>query len=76
MTLPIAEEQLKTHLGDRYNTRDWQPALDAVMNAEGDIIQAQEALAQLFLMTQLPQLTIRLLPWLDQVQFDPILISH
>ena len=76
MTLPAAKEQLKTHLSDQYNAWDWQLALDAVMNTEGDIIQAQEALAQLFLMTQLPQLTIRLLPWLDQVQFDPILISH
>ena len=76
MILPAAKEQLKTLLSDQYNTQDWQPALDAVMNTEGDMIQAQEALAQLSSMTQLLQLTIRLLPWLDQVQFDPILISH
>jgi hypothetical protein len=37
MTLPTAEEQLKTHLGSQYNAWDWQPALDTVMNAEGDI---------------------------------------
>ena len=54
MTLPAAKEQLKTHLGDQYNAQDWQPVLDAVMNAEGNIIQAQEALAQLSSMTQLP----------------------
>ena len=75
MTLPAAKEQLKTHLGDQYNAQDWQPVLDAVMNAEGNIIQAQEALAQLSSMTQLLQLTIRLPPWLDQVWSDPISIS-
>ena len=67
MTLPAAEEQLKTHLGSQYNAQDWQPTLDVVMNAEGNVIQAQEALAQLSSTTQLPQLTIRLPP-LVQVQ--------
>jgi hypothetical protein len=54
MTLPAAEEQLKNQLGNRYNTWDWQPALNAVMNAEGDIVKAQEALVQLSSTTQLP----------------------
>ena len=66
MTLPAAEEQLKNHLGNRYNTRDWQPALDAVMNAEGDVVKAQEALAQLSSTTRL---TIRLPPF--QSRSDP-----
>ncbi|KAF8227377.1 hypothetical protein L208DRAFT_1297022 [Tricholoma matsutake] len=74
MTLPAAEEQLKTHLGNRYNARDWQPALDAVMNAEGDIIQAQEALAWLSSTTQLPRLTIRLPP-VGQARSDPTSLS-
>ena len=69
MTLPDAEEQLKNHLGNRYNEQDWQPALDAVMNAEGDIAKAQEALAQLSSTTQLPRLTIRLPP--RQSRSDP-----
>jgi hypothetical protein len=60
MTLPAAEKQLKNHLGNRYNTQDWQRALNAVMNAEGNIVKAQEALAWLSSTTQLPQLTIRL----------------
>lgn len=62
MTLPTAEEQLKKHLGAQYNVRDWQPALDAVMNAEGDIVKAQEALEKLSSTTQLPRLMIRLPP--------------
>ena len=60
MTLPAAEEQLKNHLGNQYNAQDWQPALDVVMNAEGDVVKAQEALVQLSSTTQLPRLTIRL----------------
>jgi len=47
MTLPKAEECLKKQLGDRYIVRDWKSALDAVMNVEGDILQAQEALHKL-----------------------------
>ena len=62
MTLPNAEEHLKKQLGDRYNERDWRPALDAVMNAEGDVMQAQEALHKLAAECRLPRLTIRLPP--------------
>jgi hypothetical protein len=69
MTLPATEEQLKNHLGNRYNAWDLQLALDTVMNAEGDIVKAQEALAQLSSTTQLPRLTIRLPP--HQLQSDP-----
>lgn len=63
-----------SNLGNRYNARDWQPALDAVMNAEGDIIQAQEALARLSSTTQLPRLTIRLPP-VGQARSDPTSLS-
>ena len=54
MTLPDAGECLKKQLGNQYIARDWQPALDAVMNAEGDIFQAQEALQKLASECQLP----------------------
>ncbi|KAF8237195.1 hypothetical protein L208DRAFT_1248831, partial [Tricholoma matsutake] len=47
MALPVAEETLKKHLGNQYNESDWQPALNAVMNAEGDVLKAQEALTTL-----------------------------
>ena len=60
MTLPEAEESLKKQLGDRYIAHDWKSALDAVMNAEGDILQAQEALHKLVSECQLPCLTIKL----------------
>ena len=68
--MPATEEQLKNHLSNRYNARDWQLALDAVMNAEGNIVKAQEALAQLSSTTQLPRLTIRLPP--RQSRSDPM----
>ncbi|KAF8578279.1 hypothetical protein K439DRAFT_1362562, partial [Ramaria rubella] len=60
MTLPQAEERLRTHLGSRFNHRDWQPALDAVMKAEIDSAQALEAVDKLAAVSQLPQLAIRL----------------
>jgi hypothetical protein len=60
MTLPNAEERLQKHLGDRYNIQDWQPALDAVMNAEGDTLRAQEAVHHLASKSQLPRLVIKL----------------
>jgi len=60
MTLPKAEECLKKQLGDRYIVRDWKSALDAVMNVEGDILQAQEALHKLASECQLPRFTIKL----------------
>jgi hypothetical protein len=47
MTLPDAEEHLKKHLGDQYNECDWQPALNAVMNVEGDVSHAQDAVHHL-----------------------------
>jgi hypothetical protein len=60
MTLPEAEERLKKHLGERYNTCDWHPALDAVMDAEDDTSRAQEAIHHLASKSQLPRLVIKL----------------
>jgi hypothetical protein len=60
MTLPEAKECLKKQLGNQYIVCDWKSALDAVMNAEGDILQAQEALHKLASECQLPCLTIKL----------------
>ena len=60
MTLPDAEEHLKSHLGDRYNQQDWQPALDAVMNAEGDIPCAQKVIHHLASKSQFPWLKIKI----------------
>ena len=60
MSLPEAEEHLKTHLGDQYNDSDWRPALDAVMKAEGDVVQAQAAIHKLASQSQLPRLTVRI----------------
>ena len=60
MTLPEAKECLKKQLGNQYLTCDWKSALDAVMNAEGDVLQAQEALHKLASECQLPHLTIKL----------------
>ncbi|KIK19782.1 hypothetical protein PISMIDRAFT_13430 [Pisolithus microcarpus 441] len=48
MTLPEAEKQLRDILTAHYVDIDWQPALDAVMQAEGDsdaAIAAVETLA-------------------------------
>ncbi|TFK62295.1 hypothetical protein BDN72DRAFT_750179, partial [Pluteus cervinus] len=47
MTLPQAEEKLHKHLGDGYKDKDWQPALKAVMDAEGDISAALQAIQKL-----------------------------
>jgi hypothetical protein len=43
MSLSEAETRLEQHLTDRYADTDWRPALKAVMDAEGDIATALEA---------------------------------
>ncbi|KAG6887314.1 hypothetical protein C0995_016220 [Termitomyces sp. Mi166 len=60
LTLSGAENHLQKHFGEKYNDNDWQPALKAVMNAEGHITKAQEAIDQLALASHLPKLTIKL----------------
>jgi hypothetical protein len=60
MTLPQAEEKISTHLGDRYVAKDWFPALKAVMDAEGNIIEAQKALREISLACERLKLTIKL----------------
>lgn len=47
MSLPEAESQLQAHLGDRFVDSDWQPALRAVMEAEGDADKASAAVDSL-----------------------------
>jgi len=47
MTLPEAESKLRKHLGLRFVQDDWQPALNAVVNAEGDTLTALDALESL-----------------------------
>src|SRR5882757_5574765 len=44
MSLPDAEKNLQTHLGERYMHSDWRPALKAVMDAEGDAEMALNAI--------------------------------
>jgi len=47
MTLPTAEDCLWEHLGDKYDDKDWRPALTAVMNAENDVQEALKSLQAL-----------------------------
>lgn len=47
MTLPDAEAALQAHLGSRFEDSDWRPALKAIMDAEGVIEDALEAVDQL-----------------------------
>jgi hypothetical protein len=47
ISLPRAEELLQTHLGTRFVNSDWQPALAAVMDAEGDAEKALSAVNDL-----------------------------
>ncbi|KIO01472.1 hypothetical protein M404DRAFT_150000 [Pisolithus tinctorius Marx 270] len=47
MSLPNAEAHLAAHLGCHYVDVDWQPALTAVMDAEGDVTTAMKAIEPL-----------------------------
>lgn len=47
-SLPEAETALQAHLGDRFVDSDWQQALAAVMEAEGDTKQALGAINDLY----------------------------
>jgi hypothetical protein len=44
MSLPNAENKLQALLGKRYIDSDWRPALKAVMDAEGDVEMASNAI--------------------------------
>lgn len=44
MSLPNAENKLQALLGERYIDSDWRPALKAVMDAEGDVEMALNAI--------------------------------
>ncbi|KAH9044898.1 hypothetical protein EDB83DRAFT_2553854 [Lactarius deliciosus] len=56
MTLPQAEAELSSYLGNRYKPEDWFVALDAVMKAEGDTVEAQKAIQQISAVSRPPQL--------------------
>ena len=45
MTLLSIENNLQTHLGDRYITTDWEAVLKAVMEYEDDNLTALEAVS-------------------------------
>ena len=60
MTLPVAEERLIKHLGNRFKDNDWRPALKAVMDAEGDVPAAQLAVQRFSVKCSQPKLTIKL----------------
>ena len=47
MALPLAETRLQQHLGGRYVASNWESALKAVMDAEGDAAQASAAVEKL-----------------------------
>ncbi|PPQ93410.1 hypothetical protein CVT25_004727 [Psilocybe cyanescens] len=60
MALPVAKEKLMTYLGNHYNDKDWRPALKAVMDAEGDVVKAQELLRKFSEICERPKLIIKL----------------
>ena len=60
MTLPQAEEKLLAHLGDCYKDADWHPALKAIMDAEGDVTKAQDAVQSYATTCERPKLIIKL----------------
>ncbi len=60
MTLPQAEAALIQHLGDRFKDADWRPALKAVMDAEGDVQKAQNAIRTMSTACGRPKITIKL----------------
>ena len=60
MTLPQAKEKLLAHLGDCYKDTDWHPALKAIMDAEGDVTNAQDAVQSYATTCKQPKLIIKL----------------
>ena len=49
MTLPQAEERLKSIFGVDYVNQDWHPALNAVLEAKNDELKALQAIKKLTL---------------------------
>ena len=45
--LPLTETRLQHHLGSRYIASNWEAALKAVMDVEGDAAQASTAIEKL-----------------------------
>ena len=53
MSLPKAERKLEEYLEDRFLAAKWQPALKAVMDAEGDFQSALAAVKKLKNLTKM-----------------------
>ncbi|KAH9004093.1 hypothetical protein EDB86DRAFT_2825996 [Lactarius hatsudake] len=64
MTLPQAEAELSSHLGNHYKYEDWSLAFDVVMKAKGDTVEAQKAVQQMSVVCDRPKLTI----WIPAAQ--------
>ena len=60
MTLPQAKEKLLAHLSNRYKDADWRPVLKAIMDAEGDVTKAQDAVQAFAAACEQPRLFIKL----------------
>ena len=57
-TLPQVHASLEQHLGTHYIASDWNPALDAIMAAEGNVMQATEAIDKLSAATCIGQILL------------------
>ncbi|KAG1767808.1 hypothetical protein EDD22DRAFT_741963, partial [Suillus occidentalis] len=71
MSLPEAETRLEHHLTDRYADTDWRPALKAIMDAEGDIDAALNAIripARPKTLTQVTSLETELMDSIDELK--------
>jgi hypothetical protein len=60
MTLPVAEEKLKAHLGDQYQPSHWSRALQVVTECEDGPVKAQQLLEDLARTCLALRLTIKL----------------
>jgi hypothetical protein len=63
MTLPQAEAALIQHLGNRFKDADWRPVLKAVMDAEGDVQKALNAIQTMSAACGRLKITIKLPAW-------------
>ncbi|KAG1764954.1 hypothetical protein EDD22DRAFT_951411 [Suillus occidentalis] len=71
MSLPEAETRLEHHLTDHYADTDWRPALKAIMDAEGDIDAALNAIripARPKTLTQVTSLETELMDSIDELK--------
>ena len=60
MILPQAKEKLLAHLSNHYNDTDWHPVLKAIMDTEGDVTKAQDAIQVFAAACEWPKLVVKL----------------